>query len=60
MESCVNCLLYSVGYDNQNRDFNDIDSPDSHYCAMYSGAMPDGVFTGQVKCPYYEEKGGNL
>ena len=57
MALCKNCLFYSEGFDELNRDFNDIGNPEEHFCSMYRDAIPDGVYNGVKDCEYYEEKG---
>ena len=53
MAYCRNCLFYSELEDELNRDFNDIDEPDSHYCPMYRDKIPDGVYEGPKECDKY-------
>ena len=57
MASCSEkCFIYNKDFDELGEAWNDIGPEDSHFCAMYYDRIPDGIFDGPKKCPFFEDK----
>lgn len=56
MASCKTCQYYTEQMETLGTNWNDIGEIDNHYCVMWSGAIPDGIYDGVKDCEYYEEK----
>jgi hypothetical protein len=49
-------MFYDKDIDEMGQRGNDIGPEDAHFCDMYDGAIPKGIFDGPKKCRYYMDK----
>ena len=57
MASCSKkCFVYNKEWDDFRARYNDIGPENAHFCDMYDGPIPDGIFDGPKECPFFESK----